>query len=80
MIGWQDCPLRRTADSTSWKYRDCKPSNQYTPLNFVVRDVEEVRAHLQEKGVDVSSLREGELKRFDVTDINGNRISVIEVK
>ncbi|MCD9020191.1 VOC family protein [Cohnella silvisoli] len=58
---------------------DFHPINKYTPFNFAVKDVEEVRNRLQEKGVTVSGLRPGEPKRFDLTDVNGNMISVIQL-
>ncbi|BBH20280.1 hypothetical protein Back11_16250 [Paenibacillus baekrokdamisoli] len=58
---------------------DFKPIITYTPFNFVVKDLEEVRARLKKNGVMVSELRNGEPKRFDLTDINGNMISVIQV-
>ncbi|MCR8646009.1 VOC family protein, partial [Paenibacillus sp. N1-5-1-14] len=58
---------------------DFEPINKYTPFNFVVRDVEEVRAKLEKNGVAVSELRNGEPKRFDLTDDNGNMISVIQL-
>jgi len=55
------------------------PINKYTPFNFVVKDVEEVRARLEKNGVAVSEVRNGEPKRFDLTDNNGNMISVIQL-
>jgi|GEM_PF-3470333 len=55
------------------------PVNTYTPFNFVVKDVEEVRARLEENRVKVSEIRIGEPKRFDFTDNNGNMISVIQL-
>ena len=58
---------------------DFQPITTYTPFNYVVKDVEEVRNMLIEKKVVVSDLRTGEPKRFDLTDINGNMISVIEL-
>lgn len=58
---------------------DFQPIDQYTPFNFVVKDVEEIRKKLLEKSVTVSDFRNGEPKRFDLTDINGNMISVIEI-
>lgn len=58
---------------------DHKPSDKYTPFNFVVKDVEEIRQKLQEKNVIVSEWRRGQPKRFDVTDINGNLISIIQL-
>ncbi|WP_456276393.1 VOC family protein [Bacillus sp. AK128] len=56
-----------------------QPITTYTPFNYVVKDVEEVRTKLIEKNVVVSDLRDGEPKRFDLTDINGNMISVIQL-
>ncbi|WP_066050631.1 VOC family protein [Robertmurraya korlensis] len=58
---------------------DFQPIDTYTPFNYVVKDVEKVRQLLIEKNVTVSNVRNGEPKRFDVTDINGNMISVIEL-
>ncbi|WP_226670353.1 VOC family protein [Metabacillus litoralis] len=58
---------------------DFQPITKYTPFNYVVKDVEEVRNMLIEKKVTVSDLRIGEPKRFDLADINGNMISVIEL-
>jgi len=58
---------------------DFQPINQYTPFNFVVQDVEQVRTRLIGMGVTVSELRQGEPKRFDLTDVNGNMISVIQI-
>jgi catechol 2,3-dioxygenase-like lactoylglutathione lyase family enzyme len=58
---------------------DFKPIDTYTPFNFVVNDVEEVRDRLLRNEVIVSDLRKGEPKRFDITDINGNMISVIQL-
>ncbi|WP_157801027.1 VOC family protein [Bacillus solitudinis] len=58
---------------------DFQPIDKYTPFNYVVKDVEKVRKKLIEKNVIVSDLRGGEPKRFDLTDINGNMISVIEL-
>ncbi|SER57490.1 Glyoxalase-like domain-containing protein [Gracilibacillus ureilyticus] len=58
---------------------DFQPIDKYTPFNYVVKDVEEVRNRLIEKKVTVSELRPGEPKRFDLTDINGNMISVIQL-
>ncbi|MUK87889.1 hypothetical protein GMD78_05685 [Ornithinibacillus sp. L9] len=57
---------------------DYQPIDTYTPFNYAVDNVEEVRNKLIEKGVTVSELREGMPKRFDMTDLNGNMISVIE--
>jgi catechol 2,3-dioxygenase-like lactoylglutathione lyase family enzyme len=56
-----------------------QPINQYTPFNYVVGNVEEDRAALISKGVTVSEIRKGEPKRFDLTDLNGNLISIIEL-
>ena len=56
-----------------------EPINKYTPFNFAVKDLEEVRTKLEKNGVTVSELRNGEPKRFDLTDNNGNMISVIQV-
>ncbi len=58
---------------------DFQPINKYTPFNYVVKDVENIRNKLINKNVTVSDLRKGEPKRFDLTDINGNMISVIEL-
>jgi catechol 2,3-dioxygenase-like lactoylglutathione lyase family enzyme len=58
---------------------DYEPSNQYTPFNFVVEDVEKVRDMLIERNVTVSDWRHGEPKRFDVKDTNNNLISVIQI-
>ncbi|MEK3659679.1 hypothetical protein NSQ29_08935 [Paenibacillus sp. FSL F4-0236] len=44
-----------------------------------MKDVEEVRARLEKNGVAVSEVRNGEPKRFDLTDNNGNMISVIQL-
>ncbi|WP_339215020.1 hypothetical protein [Ornithinibacillus sp. FSL M8-0202] len=48
----------------------------YGFTNYVVEDIEKVRNILKEKGVSLSPIRDGEPKRFDLTDINGNMISV----
>ncbi|MCG3088939.1 VOC family protein [Sporosarcina cyprini] len=56
-----------------------EPITNYTPFNYVVRDLEDARSRLLAKGVTVSPLRKGEPKRFDMTDVNGNLISVIEL-
>ncbi|WP_186577016.1 VOC family protein [Aquibacillus kalidii] len=56
-----------------------QPVNEYTPFNYVVKDLENVRNKLIGKNVIVSQLRDGEPKRFDMTDINGNIISVIQL-
>ncbi|QDP39396.1 VOC family protein [Radiobacillus deserti] len=56
-----------------------QPIDTYTPFNYVVKDVEKVRNKLIEKNVIVSNFRDGEPKRFDLTDINGNMISVIQL-
>ncbi|MDQ0229260.1 VOC family protein [Metabacillus malikii] len=58
---------------------DFKPVDSYTPFNFVVKNAEETRQHFMEKNITVSEIRPGEPKRFDVTDVNGNMISVIEL-
>ncbi|WP_088105899.1 VOC family protein [Halalkalibacter urbisdiaboli] len=58
---------------------DFQPIDKYTPFNFVVKNVEEVRNKLIEKGVTVSELRAGEPKRFDLSDVNANWISVIQL-
>ncbi|MED4018793.1 VOC family protein [Sutcliffiella cohnii] len=58
---------------------DFQPINAYTPFNYVVKDLERVRNKLINKNVVVSELRDGEPKRFDLTDINGNMISVIQL-
>ncbi|WP_162990163.1 VOC family protein [Mesobacillus foraminis] len=58
---------------------DFQHVDQYTPFNYVVKDVEDIRRRLKEKNVTVSEIRNGEPKRFDLTDINGNMISVIEL-
>ncbi|MBM7602971.1 catechol 2,3-dioxygenase-like lactoylglutathione lyase family enzyme [Metabacillus crassostreae] len=59
--------------------QDFKPITTYTPFNYVVKDVEKTREKLLEKGVVVSQLRTGEPKRFDITDLNGNMISIIQL-
>lgn len=59
---------------------DFEPNDQYTPLNFVVTDIEEVREKLKKKNVFVSDWRYGEPKRFDMADINNNLISIIQVQ
>ncbi|MFC4401540.1 VOC family protein [Gracilibacillus xinjiangensis] len=56
-----------------------QPIDQYTPFNYVVKNLEEARRRLIEKDVSVSDLKPGEPKRFDFTDINGNMISVIQL-
>ncbi|PZD94540.1 hypothetical protein DNH61_17655 [Paenibacillus sambharensis] len=58
---------------------DFEPIDTYTPFNFVVKDVEEVRERLERSGVQVSEIRNGEPKRFDLTDLNGSMISVIQL-
>lgn len=58
---------------------DFEPIDKYTTFNYVVKDAEVSRKKLVEKGVTVSELRNGEPKRFDLTDINGNMISIIEL-
>lgn len=61
------------------KISDFDPISKYTPFNYVVKDVKEVRARLERNGVTVSEIRNGEPKRFDLTDNNGNMISVIQL-
>ncbi|QHT62559.1 hypothetical protein GXP70_22975 [Paenibacillus lycopersici] len=58
---------------------DFEPINSYTPFNFVVKDADEVRERLGQLGVEVSELRKGEPRRFDLKDNNGNLISVIQL-
>ncbi|TXC86021.1 VOC family protein [Metabacillus litoralis] len=58
---------------------DFEPINTYTPFNYVVTDIEKTREKLVEKGVIVSELRKGDPKRFDMTDLNGNMISIIQI-
>ncbi|QTD41839.1 VOC family protein [Sporosarcina sp. Te-1] len=56
-----------------------EPITTYTPFNYVVKDVEDARQRLLAKNIAVSPLRQGEPRRFDLTDLNGNMISVIEL-
>ena len=51
----------------------------YTPFNFVVNNVEEVRKKLKLMKVKVSEIKTSEPVRFDFIDINGNAISVIQL-
>jgi catechol 2,3-dioxygenase-like lactoylglutathione lyase family enzyme len=57
---------------------DFMPCKGYTPFNFLVKDVEEIRKRLSKKKVKVSSIKSNDPKRFDLTDINGHKISVIQ--
>ncbi|MBB4826364.1 hypothetical protein HNO89_003623 [Sporosarcina luteola] len=56
-----------------------EPITAYTPFNYAVKDLEDARQRLLAKNVAVSPLRQGEPRRFDLTDLNGNMISVIEL-
>lgn len=56
-----------------------QPIDKYTPFNYVVKDLELARKKLIEKDVEVSEYRSGEPKRFDMKDINGNVISIIQL-
>ncbi|MBS3679852.1 VOC family protein [Ornithinibacillus massiliensis] len=58
---------------------DFQPIDKYTPFNYVVKDIEKVRNMLKDKDITISPIRDGEPKRFDLTDINGNMISVIQL-
>ena len=58
---------------------DFEPINKYTPFNFVVKNADEVRARLGKLGVEVSEIRNGEPRRFDLNDNNENMISVIQI-
>lgn len=59
--------------------KDYEPIKGYTPFNFVVKNVEEIRIKLKEKKVKVSAIKTSEPVRFDFIDINGNAISVIQL-
>jgi len=59
--------------------KDYEPQKGYTPFNFVVKNVEEIRKKLKEKRVKVSAIKTSEPVRFDFIDINGNVISVIQL-
>lgn len=55
------------------------PDDRYTPINFAVKDAEDVRQQLIDKGVKVSEWRLGQPKRSDFWDHAGNTISLIEL-
>lgn len=59
--------------------KDYEPQKGYTPFNFAVKNVEDVRNKLKEKKVKVSSIKTSDPVRFDFIDINGNAISVIQL-
>jgi catechol 2,3-dioxygenase-like lactoylglutathione lyase family enzyme len=59
--------------------KDYVAQKGYTPFNFVVKDVEEIRLKLKTKKVKVSAIKTSDPVRFDFIDINGNAISVIQL-
>lgn len=58
---------------------DYEPQKGYTPFNFVVKNVEEIRSKLKAKRVKVTAINTGEPVRFDFIDLSGNAISVIQL-
>ena len=59
--------------------KDYEPQKGYTPFNFVVKSVEDVRSKLKEKKIKVSAIKTSDPVRFNFIDINGNAISVIQL-
>ncbi|WP_010271848.1 VOC family protein [Paenibacillus senegalensis] len=59
--------------------KDYVAQKGYTPFNFVVKDVEEVRNKLKSMKVKVSGIKTSDPVRFDFIDVNGNAISVIQL-
>ncbi|GFN32311.1 VOC family protein [Paenibacillus xylaniclasticus] len=59
--------------------KDYIVNQNYCPFNFAARDLDAVRAKLEESGVRMTGYREGEPKRFDFFDLDGNILTIIEI-
>jgi catechol 2,3-dioxygenase-like lactoylglutathione lyase family enzyme len=59
--------------------KDYIANQEYCPFNFVANNIENVRAKLEEQGVKVTEYRNGEPRRFDFFDLDGNILTIIKV-
>lgn len=55
-----------------------EPDTRYCPFNFLVRDIDDARRRLAQKGVKMTELRSGEPIRFDFFDLDGNILTIIQ--
>lgn len=58
--------------------KDYIANQNYCPFNFAATDLESVRAKLEERGVRMTGYREGEPRRFDFFDPDGNILTIIQ--
>ncbi|GIO32188.1 MULTISPECIES: VOC family protein [Paenibacillus] len=59
--------------------KDYAANQNYCPSNFAAHDLDSVRAKLEERGVVMSGYRDGEPRRFDFFDPDGNILTIIQV-
>ncbi|CAG7647207.1 hypothetical protein PAESOLCIP111_05338 [Paenibacillus solanacearum] len=59
--------------------KDYIANQNYCPFNFAVKDLDSVRAKLKERGVKMTGYREGDPRRFDFFDLDGNILTIIEI-
>ncbi|QHW29801.1 VOC family protein [Paenibacillus rhizovicinus] len=60
--------------------KDYVANQNYCPFNFAAADLDSVRAKLEGRGVVMTGYREGEPRRFDFFDLDGNILTIIQIE
>jgi len=58
--------------------KDYVANQNYCPFNFSAKDLDATRAQLEQRGVVMTGFREGEPRRFDFFDLDGNILTIIQ--